>query len=400
MTKTFAHRVTLALTLFAPALSGCVAQAQSPRAPIASVAQTASVALLETPDGGIQPQAAIDSKGVMHLIYFKGKPMAGDVFYVRREAGSDAFSVPIRVNSQPDSVVAMGTIRGAQMTIGKGNRVHVAWNGSNSAGPKGAGGAPLLYTRLNDAGTAFEPQRNLLTWAGGLDGGATIAAGARGDVFVAWHAAPTATEDAGRAVYLARSTDDGRTFAREKKINTQPSGACGCCQMRALVDSKGVLSILYRAAGDNVHRDSMLLLSRDAGLSFKSVMLHPWSIGACPMSSYALAQNGGVVRAARETDGQIYSCAIQPATLKFSFPIAMPGKGENRKHPVAVFNARGEMLLAWTEGTGWNEGGSLAWQIYDARGKPTAEKGRADGVATWSLLSAIARPDGGFLLIH
>ena len=41
------------------------------------------VTVLRTPDGGIQPQAVIDAKGVIHLIYFKGNPFEGDLFFRR-----------------------------------------------------------------------------------------------------------------------------------------------------------------------------------------------------------------------------------------------------------------------------------------------------------------------------
>src|SRR6185369_17622731 len=77
------------------------------------------VTLMQTPEGGIQPQAAVDSQGVVHLIYFKGNPQAGDLFYVKLEPGKQRFSDPIRVNSQPGSVIAVGTIRGGQMAVGK-----------------------------------------------------------------------------------------------------------------------------------------------------------------------------------------------------------------------------------------------------------------------------------------
>ena len=46
------------------------------------------------------------------------------------------------------------------------------------------GGAPMLYTRKNPMATAFEAQRNLITWAGGLDGGGSLAADANGRVYV------------------------------------------------------------------------------------------------------------------------------------------------------------------------------------------------------------------------
>jgi len=49
---------------------------------------------------------------------------------------------------------------------------------------------------------------------------------------------------------------------------------------------------------------------------------------------------------------------------------------------------------------GWNRGGAVAWQVFDKDGKPTAERGRSDGVPTWSLVTAFARPDGGLTIIY
>ncbi|MGI8467412.1 MAG: hypothetical protein ACR2N3_03065, partial [Pyrinomonadaceae bacterium] len=62
-------------------------------------------------------------------------------------------------------------------------------------------------------------------------------------------------------------------------------------------------------------------------------------------------------------------------------------------------NIKGETLFAWTEGTAWGKGGSLAWQIFDKNNKPIGERGRADGVPAWSFPAAFAHPDGSFGLI-
>jgi hypothetical protein len=70
------------------------------------------------------------------------------------------------------------------------------------------------------------------------------------------------------------------------------------------------------------------------------------------------------------------------------------------KHPVAVGNGQGEILLVWTEGTGWQKGGGVAWQLYDRAGNETSEKGRADGVPVWSLATAFAKSDGTFMVIY
>src|SRR5262245_4052636 len=111
----------------------------------------ANVTLLRVPHGGIQPQAVVDDKGIIYVIYFVGDPRGGDVFYIRSENGK-RFSEPLRVNSRPGTVIAMGNIRGAHLALGKAGRVHVAWMGAGSAEPRGPGNsAPMLYTRLDDS---------------------------------------------------------------------------------------------------------------------------------------------------------------------------------------------------------------------------------------------------------
>jgi hypothetical protein len=88
---------------------------------------------------------------------------------------------------------------------------------------------------------------------------------------------------------------------------------------------------------------------------------------------------------------------VDPKTGSTSSPISPEAKG---KHPVVVGNAAGEVLLLWTEGTGWGKGGDVAWQLYDEAGRPTAEGGRAQGVPAWSLASAFAKPDGSFVIVY
>src|SRR5229473_8677143 len=95
------------------------------------------VTLARVPEGGIQPQVMVDSKGVIHLVYYKGDPGHGDLYYVCSRDNGASFSAPLRVNSVEGSAVAAGNIRGARLAIGKNARVHVAWNGSHAAGPAG-----------------------------------------------------------------------------------------------------------------------------------------------------------------------------------------------------------------------------------------------------------------------
>ncbi len=368
-------------------------------------AGSGNVTLIRTPDGGIQPQAAVDNKGVVHLIYFQGSPEAGDIFYVRKNAGEDRFSQPLQVNHHPGSAIAIGAVRGAHIAVGKNSRVHVAWTGSKQAEPRGPSGAtPMIYTRLNDQRTAFEPERNILQFAVGVDGGGSVAADASGHVYVAWHAGADAKGEANRRVWVARSSDEGKTFSREAPAYAEPTGACGCCGMRAFASGRGKggssVYMLYRSATDQVNRDMYLLASHDAGKKFRGERIHPWKIGACPMSTASIAEGDGAVLAAWETEGQVYYAAMDAATSKLSNPVSAPGPGGRRKHPVVARNTRGDTILVWTEGTGWKQGGSLAWQVFDRAGQPVGEKGEAPGVPVWSLAAVFVRPDGGFAIVY
>jgi hypothetical protein len=391
-------KIVATLLLFTLALSGLAirsvrgGQDDKPR-----------VAVLRVPDHGIQPQVAVDAKGVVHLLFFKGEPGGGDVYYARSDDGTHFNKHLLRVNSQPGSVVAVGNIRGAHLALGKNGRVHVAWMGSQKATPKGPGDAhPMLYTRLNDEGTAFAPQRNVIQSAPGLDGGGSVCADGAGNVYVFWHAPePGKKGEDNRGVWVAHSTDEGKTFAAEKAANPDPTGACGCCGMRAFADSKGTVYALYRGAKTFDQRDIYLLTSDNKGKSFRYEDIHPWSVNTCPMSSEAFAEGpGGVVIGAWDTKGQVYFARMDPATGKQAAPVAAPGKGQGRKHPAVAVNAKGETLLVWTEGMGWNKGGSVSWQVYDRNGAPTEERGRADGVPVWSVVAAYVRPDGRFAVVY
>jgi len=342
----------------------------------------------------------VDGAGIAHFVYFKGEPSNGDVYYATL-AENGAWSTPIRVNSEPGSAIATGTVRGAQIAIGRSGRVHVSWNGSSRATPKAQSGAtPLLYARLDPKRQVFEPQRNLIQFATGLDGGGALAADSRGRVLVAWHAGGPESKDEGdRRVWLTTSADNGATFDRERAVSDASTGACGCCGMDGLIDRRGSFYFLYRSAREVFNRDAYLLRSTDSGRTFKSARLQEWNLGACPMSTFALAETADGVVAAWETAGQV-QFSRTGADVAPGRRIEAPGSDRARRHPCLAVNSRGDVLLAWSEGTAWQRGGAVAWQVFDKSDRPTAELGKAAGVPVWGLVAAYTRRDGNFTIVY
>jgi hypothetical protein len=370
----------------------------------ATSSSDARVALVRVPDRGVQPEALVDAQGTLHLVYLAGDPKACDVMYVRRPPGQTNFSSPLRVNSQPGSAIAMGTVRGAQLSLGRNRRVHVVWNGSERASTGPAGGAPMLYSRLNDSGDAFEPQRDIMTSTTHLDGGGSVAANTDGRVYVVWHGHKTRgpQEEIDRGVFVAFSRDEGKTFSAERQVDPAETGVCGCCGLKAFADGHGSLAILYRSANQNGNRDSTLLLSTDYGVSFTTELLGQWHVSTCPMSTQALGQGRHALLAMFEKEDQIYLASILPNRREaIASMVGPPGNQGARKHPTfAVGKTKAApLLLAWTEGTGWEKGGALAWQCINAGGHVRAS-GRVEGVPVWSFAAAVPEPDGSFTIIY
>ncbi len=346
------------------------------------------VAFTRCPNDGIQPQAAVDAKGRIHLIYLKGPDGQSDVFYVRSDDGAKTWTAPIRVNSAPGAAIATGTVRGAQLALGRGGQwVHVAWMGSSTAQPKAPNDStPMLYARLKHGAESFEAQRNLITAHPGLDGGGSVTADNNGNVYVAWHAPGTEIKgEAGRTLWLTKSSDDGSTFAPEQDFLSQKTGACGCCGMRLGIAPDNQVIALYRAA-NNRTRDIYLA---SAG---QSKRLAEWPVKTCPMStaSFAAAHDGKLL-AAWESNQQVWL-----GRMDGSDPVSPPAEGNNRKHPSVAVSKDGAVLLAWTEGTAWKRGGSVAYQVFTAGDRLTpveGVRGILTGLPIWSLPSAVWATD-------
>jgi hypothetical protein len=376
--------------------------------PIASAVDAPAVDVRRIPNGGFQPDLVVGRDGAIHLVYYGGDSMAGDVFYVRSKDVGATVSAPVRVNSQPGSAIARGTIRGPQIAVAPDGRVHVAWNGSDTAAPRGVAnpatgrrGSPMLYSRSSGQPLQFEPQRNLMTHTFDLDGGGSIAAGEAGAVYVVWHAndVKDGAGEAARRVWLARSNDSGATFAAETAAWSEPTGACGCCGMRLFV-AGDTLRVLYRSATAQINRDIFSLVSSDRGRTFTGSRLHEWDINACPMTSMSIASQGSRVLGAWETDGQVYFTDL---AAKAAVPRAPAGTGsERRKQPRLAIDTEGRVLMAWTEGMSSTSttGGSLAWQVFGADGQPIGAPGSRPGVPPLSLGVVATRPGGSFVIFY
>jgi hypothetical protein len=358
---------------------------------------TPKVEHVTVPDAGIQPQAAVDARGTLHLIYYKGAPSGGDLYYVRRAAGQTAFSPPVRINSEAGSAIAAGAVRGGRLALGRDGWVHVAWNAAHPVERDGAQVTPMWYARLAPGAVRFDAQRAIGTHVKYLDGGGTVAADAAGHVYVVWHAAGPEEGEAHRDMLVATSNDDGATFAPER-VFANAGGACGCCGASAMVDRDGRLQILYRGAAEQRHRDATwMTVSRGAAAPI--VRLQGWDLPACPMTTFAMSEDASRIVGAWVIEQQIFTADLDPAAHTASAPSPMAGSAV-RNHPAIGVNGAGDRLFAWIEGANRSREGNVAWELRNRAGARLAASSAAGATPPLSLIAVVPRADGSFLLIY
>ena len=83
-----------------------------------------------------------------------------------------------------------------------------------------AGEVRVVADKLVDAGSSFEPQRNLMGQTYALDGGGSVAADKNGNVYVVWRD----NRNGGLDLFLRRSTNNGSSFGAETRIDTGDAG--------------------------------------------------------------------------------------------------------------------------------------------------------------------------------
>jgi hypothetical protein len=195
---------------------------------------------------------------------------------------------------------------------------------------------------------------------------------------------------------VTRSRDGGDSFEAEIAAIPKKTGVCACCGLNIATADDGRVLIVFRSATAMVNRDIHVLISKDFGKTFKIETVDPWTVGKCVMSTAAFAQDGRNVLAAWETKEQVRFAIFNDKGL-MTEPFTMPDQATVQKHPSVAINGRGESVVAWTEGTGWNKGGSLVWQKFDSKCRPiSSETGRVEGLRPWSVPAVVAVDDGSF----
>lgn len=276
---------------------------------------------------GIQPQLATAGNRVV-IAYGS----TGSVFVTQSVDGGKTFGAPVRVAS--GEKLALGRHRGPRIAIaGQAIVVSAIYGGELKSWRSADGGKTFAApVAINDVPNAAR------------EGLHAMAAGPDGTVFAAW----LDLREPGTTLAGSFSGDGGATWSKNTVVYQSPEKSiCECCHPTVTVGPDGTIYAMWRnALGGN--RDMYLARSTDGGKTFaaaEKLGVDSWKLEACPMDGGGVAAAKGSVATAWRRGSEVYFA--KPGT-----PEQKLGAG---KDPAIAIGPKGPQVL-WNEaGTvrGW-----------------------------------------------
>lgn len=313
------------------------------------------------------PTVAMDaSTGTAYTVFFRTDGEVTNLYASRREAGSGAWSQPVRVNSV-DGDVSPHAQAPAQVVVSPSGDVHVVWTNAIPVEGRRFPASNLLIASSRDGGRTFELQHAINSDADGLPSGHTfhdVTVSAEGRIIATWldsrnkerrlhegHAPSTDPLVTGSEIWLAVSDDGGRTF----RESTVAVNTCQCCRTSVIAGPDGTIHLAWRHVFEDGSRDMVLATSTDGGLTFgapERIHYDNWQILGCPHSGPSLALDG---------NGNLHVAWYTGATDREGLYYAVSRSGQGFSEPVPLvqgvpvsqvklgLSADDQVWLAWEE---------------------------------------------------
>jgi hypothetical protein len=233
-----------------------------------------------------QPQIAV-SPHLVAATFGSGNA----VYFSASRDGGRSFGKPVKVAEYPK--LFLGRHRGPRIAIGAQSIVISAIVGKLPGGKDG----DLVAWRSTDGGETWSKgvRVNDVT-ASAREGLHAMASGGNGLLYASW----LDLRGKGMQLYGASSHDGGATWSKNLLMYRSPDGTiCQCCHPSLAIDAKGWVYAMWRNALAG-NRDLYLARSTDGGKTWgeaEKLGVGSWQLNACPMDGggVALDARGNIV---------------------------------------------------------------------------------------------------------
>jgi hypothetical protein len=246
-----------------------------------------------------EPVTASAADGSFYVAWVNHDAKQADVMIANFGSNGEMRGVPVRVNRQAGGATAWRGDQPSLAVAGDGS-VYVVWTARVDAG--GRHGTDLYMSVSNDRAQSFASEVKINDdKIPGPHGMHSLAIAKDGRVYVGWlderniQKPKPSTKGEGhhmesnRDLFIAHSTDGGRTFSTNRKIASE---ACPCCKTALAVANDGTLYAGWRQVLPGSYRHIAVMSSTDGGASFSSPVIvsdDRWMLQGCPVSGPSLS---------------------------------------------------------------------------------------------------------------
>ncbi|HEU0176102.1 MAG TPA: sialidase family protein, partial [Blastocatellia bacterium] len=261
--------------------------------------------------------------------------------------------------------------------------VYVCW-----ASERGKWKGDIRFASSADGGKTFSPAITVNSDSAGEPAGhafQSVAVDKRGRVYVAWiDERDKRKEDRGAEIWMAVSTDRGKTFSRDRRIL---SDVCECCRTNLQIDAAGNLYLTYRVVPRSgpMYRDIIIARSQDGGRTFAQTVVSKdkWEVNGCPVAgpSFSLDNRGAIMvvwfMGGGERPGLYYATSTDSGKTFAPRRLLDPQQKIGKRAQTAGF-AEGSIFIAWDD---TDEKLFSAWGVLDTQKGMQRRSERHEGVA-------------------
>ncbi len=226
-----------------------------------------------------QPQVAVDAKGAIHVVFGVGD----EIHYRRSDDGGKSFAEPVMLPAV--HAMSLGMRRGPRIATANDVICVTAIGGKQGKGRDG----DLLALHSANGGKAWSQPVAVNDKADSArEGLHAMAAGPNESLSCVWlDLRSGATE-----IMASSSTDGGKTWSKNSLVYRSPDGSvCECCHPSVAIDNQGRIFVQWRNSLAGA-RDLYVASSTDGGKTFgKAAKLGngSWPLKTCPMDGGSIA---------------------------------------------------------------------------------------------------------------
>ncbi|MEN3326172.1 MAG: hypothetical protein V7638_979 [Acidobacteriota bacterium] len=246
-----------------------------------------------------EPATATAGDGTFYVAWVNHDAKQADVMLAHFNNKAVMQGSPVRVNRVAGVATAW---RGDQpsVAVASDGAVYVLWTARVDAGDKH--GTDIYLSASTDRGQTFASEVKVNDdKTPGAHGMHSLAVAKDGRIYAGWldernvHAPKPSTKAEGhhmesnRDLYLATSTDGGRSFSANRKV---ASDACPCCKTSLAVAADGTLYAGWRQVLPGSFRHIAVASSTDGGAKFSAAVIvsdDHWMLQGCPVSGPSLS---------------------------------------------------------------------------------------------------------------